>query len=175
MKRFLPFAFLLLPFAMLSQHQHPAPPAAAAKADEASHHACLEEERSAIERGEGFEMALAADRSGYPGPKHILELKAELKLMAEQEAAVQKLMAEMREKALARGREVLLAEERLEELCRRNRPEAELREEAFRAASLRGELRWTHLAAHLAARKLLTPEQLTTYHRLRYGDGRAAR
>jgi Spy/CpxP family protein refolding chaperone len=170
MKRVLPFAFLLLPFALLSQHQHPAsaPQPPAAQSAEAGHHACLAQERAAIANGEGFGMALAADRSGYPGPKHILELKTELKLTREQEAAIEKIRAEMKEKALARGREVLLAEERLEELFRQQRPEAELREEAFRAASLRVELRWTHLAAHLAARQVLNAEQLAAYHRLRY-------
>jgi hypothetical protein len=115
-------------------------------------------------------MALAADRAGYPGPKHVLELKKELKLAPEQEAAVEKLTAQMKERALARGREVLLAEERLELYFREGRPEAELREETYRVLSLRAELRWAHLAAHLAARKLLTHEQVATYMRLRHGD-----
>ena len=62
-------------------HKHT--PAGAVAAAEASHHACHEQERAALERGEGFGMALAADRNGYPGPRHVLELKAELKLTPE--------------------------------------------------------------------------------------------
>ena len=153
---------------LAAQQQH-TPPASGTNAALAAHHAFLEQERAAIERGEGFGMALAADRSGYPGPKHILELKEQLKLTTEQQAAVEKLFAQMKEKAIARGKEVLLAEERLEKMFAEGRPEAELREESFRVASLRAELRWVHLAAHLAARKLLTLEQVMTYRHLRWG------
>lgn len=143
-------------------------PATTPGTNQAVHHAFLEQERGAIERGEGFGMAMPADRSGYPGPKHILELKEQLKLTAEQQAAVEKLFAQTKEKAMPRGKEVLLAEARLEKMFAEGRPEAELREESFRVASLRAELRWVHLEAHLAARKLLTAEQLTTYHHLRW-------
>jgi len=114
-------------------------------------------------------MALAADRNGYPGPKHVLELKKELKLTGDQEAAMQKLFDEMREKALAKGRDVLLAEKRLEEGFAQGRPEAELREETYRVATLKAELRWVHLSTHLATRNALTPEQLAAYQRIRRG------
>ncbi len=58
----------------VQEHQHlPATPLGAA---EAGHHACLDEERAALERGEGFGMALVADRNAYPGPRHVLELEA---------------------------------------------------------------------------------------------------
>jgi hypothetical protein len=162
------FLFLLL---IPQQHQHPSNQAPAGKSAEAAHHAFLEQERAALERGEGFGMALAADRNGYPGPKHILELKSPLKLTAQQETAVQQVMARMKERAIARGREILNAEARLEEMFRQGRPEAELREETYRIASLRAELRWVHLNAHLQARRLLTPEQLAAYHNLRHGTG----
>jgi hypothetical protein len=154
--------------------QHPHAPGAPSKAPalnpaEASHHALLEAERAAIERGEGFGMALAADRNGYPGPKHILELKKELQLTPQQEAAVQNLFAEMKQKAIARGKELLAAEERLGQYFAEGRSEDELREETYRVSSLRAELRWVHLSAHLAAKKLLTREQVHTYMRLRHG------
>jgi len=150
------------------QHTHNTP-ATAPGSSQAAHHAFLEQERAAIERGEGFGMALPADRSGYPGPKHILELKEQLKLTVEQQATVEKLFLAMKEKAIARGKEVLLGEERLEKMFAEGRPEAELREDSFRVASLRAELRWVHLEAHLAAKKLLTAEQLMTYRHLRWG------
>ncbi len=138
---------------------------------EADHHAFLQLEREALEQGQGFGMALAADRNGYPGPKHILELKEQLKLTVEQEAAVAQLMAGMKEKARARGREILAAEQRLEEMFRAGRSEPELREETYRIATLRAQLRWVHLEAHIAARKLLSQEQLTAYQQLRHGTG----
>jgi len=144
-------------------------PTKASPAVQASHHACLEQERAALERGEGFGMALAADRTGYPGPRHVLDLKNELKLTPQQEAAMEKLSMQMHEQAVKRGKEVLIAEERLEAMFAQDRPEAELREQAYRVATLRAELRWSHLSAHLAARKLLTPEQLAAYQQLRHG------
>jgi Spy/CpxP family protein refolding chaperone len=153
--------------AQSKEHRHA--PGVAAAAAEAGHHACLEQERAALERGEGFGMGLVADHNGYPGPRHVLDLKAELQLAPEQQAAMEGLFARMKQQALARGKEVLAAEARLDEMFTQARPEAELREQSFRTASLRAELRWAHLSAHLAARKLLTPEQLAAYQRLRQG------
>ena len=154
----------------LCSEQHPHTPAQPASlAGESAHHAFLEQERAAIERGEGFGMAMPADRAGYPGPKHVLELKDQLKLTPGQTSAMEKLFAEMNRKAVERGREVLLAEQRLADYFAEGRSEAELREETYRVATLRAELRWVHLGTHLAARKLLTPLQLEAYQRLRYG------
>ncbi len=166
---------LLLAFSAAAQHQDTAPePISPGKAAGAAHHACLDQERAALERGEGFGMALAADRNGYPGPRHLLELKAELKLTPEQQSAIEDLFRRMKQQALARGKEVLVAEQNLDAMFAGRRPEAELREQAFRAATLRAELRWVHLSAHLAAQKLLSPEQLAAYQHLRYGHHPAA-
>ncbi|MGH9791533.1 MAG: Spy/CpxP family protein refolding chaperone [Candidatus Acidiferrales bacterium] len=161
------------------QHQSQAQNAYAAQAPvavsaEAGHHAFLKLEREAIENGQGFGMALAADRNGYPGPQHILELKDALQLTPQQDAAVTELMSAMKQKALARGREILAAEQRLEEMFRAGRPEAELREETYRIARLRAQLRWVHLETHIAARKLLSAEQLAAYQQLRHGGGEHA-
>ena len=81
---------------------------------------------------------------------------------------MEKLFAQMKAQALARGKELLLAEAQLTQMFADGRPEAELQQQTNRVASHRGELRWVHLSAHLAARKLLTPQQLATYQRLRY-------
>lgn len=80
---------------------------------------------------------------------------------------MQKLFAEMREQALTRGKEALQSEDKLEQMFRENRPEAELREQVLRIASLRAELRWVHLQAHLSAAKVLTPEQIALYSQFR--------
>jgi len=131
------------------------------------HHSCQEEERPSIERGEGFGMGMPADHAGYPGPRHVLDLAANLHLTAEQRAAIEKLFAGMHEKALARGKELFEAEARLEQMFRDGRPEADLREQSFRVDSIHAELRWIHLSAHLAAQKILTPDQIALYTRLR--------
>ena len=162
----------LLAFSLPGQHRSGAGSAIAAPPQDAPsamahHHSCADEERAAIERGEGFGMAGPADRNGYPGPKHALELRKELKLSAEQIAALEKLQAGMTEKAIARGKEMFSAEARLEEMFREGRTEADLREQSFRMDSLHAELRWVHLSAHLAARALLTPEQVGAYQRIR--------
>jgi len=179
MKRYFLGFLLLFPVAvLLAQHQHGSQPAhpddaPAVQSAERGHHAFLEMERQAIERGEGFGMAMPADRSGYPGPKHVLELKEELKLTPVQAAAMDKLFAEMKQKALERGREVLNAEQRLEQMFAEGRSEDELREETYRIASLRAELRWVHLRTHLATRRLLTPQQVEAYTHIRHGAGAA--
>jgi len=156
------------------QHMKDTATASPAPQAMAQHHAFLEAEREAIEHGEGFGMALVADKHGYPGPKHVLEMKKELKLTPAQEAAMEKLMAEMKSKALAKGKDVLLAEKRLEELFAQGKSEDELREETYRVASLRAELRWVHLATHLAARKILTAKQIATYQQMRHGQAMKA-
>src|SRR6266849_5577963 len=166
---------LLLAFSAAAQQQGTAPgPISPGKAAEAAHHACLDQERAALERGEGFGMAMAADRNGFPGPRHVLDLKAELKLTPEQQSAIEDLFRRMKQRALARGKEVLVAEQNLDAMFAERRPEAELREQVFRAATLRTELRWVHLSAHLAAQKLLSPDQLAAYQHLRYGIHPAA-
>jgi hypothetical protein len=58
-------------------------------------------------------------------------------------------------------------------MLREGRPEADLREQSFRVDSLHAELRWVHLSAHLAARALLTPDQLAAYQRLRHSTNPA--
>lgn len=178
MMRTIYVAILLLPVGLCAQH-HEGPQhtqvtqAPATSGAEAGHHAFLKLEREAIENGQGFGMALAADRNGYPGPKHIWELKDALQLTPQQDAAVKALMSAMKKKALARGREILAAEARLEEMFRGRRSEAELREETYRIATLRAQLRWVHLETHIAARKLLSEEQLATYQRMRHGGEHA--
>jgi len=161
--------FLLLPILSITraQHSHQGHTAPTG-AQQAQHHAFLDQEREALERGEGFGMAMPADRNGYPGPLHVLDLKSELKLSSEQEKAMQKLFARMKEQALAGGRDVLQAEQRLEEMFAQQRPEAELRQQTRRIADLRAELRWVHLQTHLAARKILTQAQVATYQHLRH-------
>jgi len=142
----------------------------------AAPHACLEEERQAIEKGEGFGMALAADRHGYPGPKHILELKNELALTPEQEKQVRALFDQMRGRALMTGQRLLDKEAELEQLFVSSAAEvAEVRPRLDEIAALRAELRWVHLSTHLEARQLLTPEQRARYHQLRYATAEHAR
>lgn len=157
-----------------AQHEHHAGGQAPVSSTEKAHHEFLAQERAAIERGEGFGMAMAADRNGYAGPKHALELREQLKLSAEQVAAMEKLRAAMLEQALAKGRELLAAEEQLEKMFREGRSESELQAQTLRIGTLRAEVRWVHLRTHLAAEKVLTADQKAAYQKLRHGSGEHA-
>lgn len=163
----MPFATLALwlPLAALQEpHQ--------TSRTEAAHHLFLEQEREALEQGQGFGMALAADRQGYPGPKHILELRQELELTPAQEQQVRALFERMHARAVAEGKSVLAKEAELERAFASGAPdEAALRSLLADIATARAELRWIHLSAHLEARGLLTPAQRARYQALRYGSG----
>ena len=167
MKRIFEGAVLLFLLAGLLQGSAASPPT---QAGQASHHACLEEERQAIERGQGFGMALVADRNGYPGPRHILDMKDELELSAEQVRNVERLFEKMHTRALALGKELLAKEGELDRLFADGvSDEAPVRRLLAEIAALRAELRWVHISAHLEARGVLTSEQRHAYHAARYG------
>jgi len=145
------------------------------RSQEAAHHACLEQERAALERGEGFGMALVADRNGYPGPRHILDLKDELQLSSAQTEKVQALFERMRASALAAVARLFEKEAELERLFAAGGVSNEAaRRKVEEVAAARAELRWVHLSAHLEAFALLSPEQRARYQHLRHGGSEHA-
>jgi Spy/CpxP family protein refolding chaperone len=116
-------------------------------------------------------MAAYAERNGYPGPKHILELEGKLNLSDEQMKQIEAIYEEMLEKARIKGKEVVEAELRLDELfSAKSASEESIRSLATQIGWLRGELRAIHLLAHLQASVVLTPEQSARYGELRHGD-----
>ena len=162
---------LILLFALglsaAAQHQPASQPS-----QQAQHHAYLQMEREAIEQGQGFGMALVADRNGYPGPRHILDLAPHLHLSTDQTAKVEALLASMRQEALALGQELIENEASLETLFASGSADAPAAHRLVgESSTLRARLRWVHLSAHLEAYKLLMPEQRARYHDLRYGTG----
>ena len=133
--------------------------------------ACEADFREVIAEGRGFGLAFAADRNGYPGPLHVLELKDRLGLSAEQEAKVRALMTAMFAEAHPRGTALLEAEARLERLLASGTAD----ETAMRAAvaeveRARSTVRLVHLRTHLATRDLLTEAQRRAYHEARWGQ-----
>jgi len=127
-------------------------------------------DRSALENSEGSGMAAYADRNGYPGPKHILELQEKLELNDDQIKQIEAIYEEMAEKARIKGQEVIDAEVRLNELFgARAASEETVRSMSTQIGWLRGELRSIHFAAHLQASVVLTPEQTVRYTDLRHG------
>lgn len=153
-----------------AQHQPASQPP-----QQAQHHVYLQLEREAIEQGQGFGMALVADRNGYPGPRHILDLAPHLHLSTDQTAKVEALLASMRQEALALGQELIENEASLETLFASGSVDAAAAHRLVEESStLRAHLRWVHLSAHLEAYELLTPGQRARYHDLRYGAGEHA-
>jgi Spy/CpxP family protein refolding chaperone len=157
-------SLVLLAPAAAAQHEHspyadqPSSGIASLSATE------LEDLRS----GDGMGLARAAELNHYPGPKHVLDLADSLGLTPEQHADITAIFERMNERAQELGEQIIGAEETLS-----RRFEHEHIDSATVASSteeigrLYGELRYVHLAAHLALKEILTNEQIAVYDRLR--------
>ena len=130
--------------------------------------ALSEEEIKDLLEARGMGLAKAAELNSYPGPLHVLQLAAELGLSDAQRKATDSLYANMRQRALSIGRQIIEAERTLDRAFANAAIEpATLRSQVGAIATLQGELRAVHLEAHLAQHALLTPEQITRYDVLR--------
>jgi hypothetical protein len=126
--------------------------------------ALSEQEVADLLAGRGMGLAKAAELNRYPGPMHVLELHERLGLTPLQAQAVAEVFGRMRQQAQALGVALVEREAELDRLFAETRIDAELlAAETAAIAGLQGELRRVHLAAHLATRALLTPEQLDRY------------
>lgn len=121
-----------------------------------------------LQNGDGMGLARAAELNGYPGPKHALELSAEIALSHEQKDALRGIFDTMQREARDLGARIIEAERGLDLRFRhRHLEEARLGELTSAIAELHGSLRFAHLRAHLATAALLSPEQIDEYNRLR--------
>lgn len=129
------------------------------------------EEADQLLTGQGMGLALPAELNGYPGPRHVLDLAAEIELDREQHDAVSKVFDAMFRQAVDLGSEIVAAERRLDALFARGEAMPEtLRTALDELGALRAALRYAHLAAHLETRALLTEAQRRRYQELRgYG------
>lgn len=126
------------------------------------------EEIEALNNGEGAGMAKAAELNHYPGPKHVLDLNAKLKLSERQATAVHEVYQRMHAEATRLGQSVVVKERELDRLFARREIDAQkLRTLSREIGLLRADLRSAHLLAHLETRALLTPEQVKLYDELR--------
>lgn len=114
--------------------------------------------------GDGMGLAKAAELNHYPGPKHVLELANELALTTEQQSRVAGIRSEMLQTARKLGAEIVDAERTLDMLfANAHMTEDLLRTLTGTIAKLQGDLRAVHLAAHVATRQMLTPDQIKRY------------
>jgi Spy/CpxP family protein refolding chaperone len=124
-----------------------------------------------LRAGRGMSLALAAELNGYPGPLHVLELADKLSLSPAQRTATQELQQRMKAAAVAAGEEFINAERNLDRLFASRLVSPQLLNEALsRVAQAQAKLRGAHLQAHLDQVRILTPEQVLQYNKLRgYG------
>jgi Spy/CpxP family protein refolding chaperone len=135
--------------------------------------ACLDEFDAVVSDGRGFGMAFAADQQGYPGPMHVLELKDQLALTAEQEARVRAVLHAMFAESRPKSARLLDAEKRLRALfAGGGADEAAVRAATTEVERARADVRLVHLLAHLKTRELLTDAQRRAYHEARWPASR---
>ncbi len=118
--------------------------------------------------GRGMGLAKAAELNGHPGPMHVLELAEELTLTSEQRQAVKAAFDRMKAKAKALGETYVKAEQAVDQAFKSGTADAaEVAARVAEANRLLGEVRLSHLQAHVEITPLLTPEQRTRYAVLR--------
>lgn len=118
--------------------------------------------------GRGVGYALAAELNHYPGPTHILELASELGLNRDQESTVHEIFIKMQIQAKELGGRLVELEAKLDQAFRTGEMTAAGLEQMTREiATVEGRLRYTHLAAHLETKEILTAEQVDRYDEMR--------
>jgi Spy/CpxP family protein refolding chaperone len=130
----------------------------------------------ALQDGDEASFAWAAERNGYPGAQHILELASKLELSDDQVTRVTQLRDETRQAAQTVGAQVLQSYVDLEALFRAgNVGPSAMQTASERTGTLEGQLMSIHLAAHIQARTILTAQQNAEYQQLRgYEDAAKA-
>lgn len=125
--------------------------------------------------GRGMGLAKAAELNGHPGPMHVLELAEELKLTAEQRQAVKAAFDRMKAKAKALGEDYVKAEQAVDGAFKSGTADAgEVAARVAEANRLLGEVRLSHLQAHVEITPVLTPVQRARYAELRGYTGGTA-
>ena len=121
-----------------------------------------------LRAGAGWGLAKAAEINGLPGPKHILEMKKEIELTAEQERTVVALYNDMNKEAIALGYKIIEYERELNNrFAERNIDEKVLDQLLTKISETYKSLRYTHLSAHLRTPSILTEAQIKKYNKLR--------
>lgn len=118
--------------------------------------------------GRGMGMAKAAELNHYPGPMHLLDMKAKLKLTQEQISQLEAIFETMHTEAVSNGNRLIDEEQALDDVFAKGMADSStvLRLTA-RIGELQAKIRFAHLNAHITAQKLLTAEQIALYDKER--------
>ncbi|MGB5295721.1 MAG: Spy/CpxP family protein refolding chaperone [Thermoanaerobaculia bacterium] len=126
------------------------------------------EQIEGYEAGLGMGLAMAAEMNGYPGPRHVLELRDELDLTEAQIQSTERVFGAMQEAARGLGRQIVTQERELDRLfAAHDMDTSRLSERVMQVAELQGQLRAAHLLAHLEMMQVLSHEQIERYIELR--------
>lgn len=124
--------------------------------------------------GKGMGQAKAAELNGYPGPSHVLSLSMELELTPGQKAQTQTLFDNMASRSRHVGQQLVEEERLLNELFAAKTATPERLSIAMaKIGQLQGQVRQSHLEAHILQRAILNPAQIEKYQMLR-GHGEAS-
>lgn len=155
-------------FAQHEAHQHSMPANDYAGLQSREIKALSPQQVADLREGRGMGASLPAELNGVPGPLHVLQLSDQLDITPNQRAALERITSEMKAKAQELGAQILNAEADLDKaFATSSIDESGARLATKRIAVLQGELRATHLVAHLKTRGLLTSEQIATYNEAR--------
>jgi hypothetical protein len=118
--------------------------------------------------GWGLGLAKAAELNHYPGPRHALDLGAQLGLTDGQRAAIQASFDRMLREARELGARLVDEEAALDAaFASGSITSGDLDARIARIAALQGRIRAAHLRAHLETRAELGDEQVRHYDHLR--------
>lgn len=121
-----------------------------------------------LQNGKGWGLAKAAELNGVPGPVHLLEMREEINLSAEQVQAIEEIYRKMKQQAVPLGLELIELERELNNHFANQTITDELLVRLLQTiAQVYRELRYVHLSAHLKTPNILKSEQITLYNKLR--------
>ena len=118
--------------------------------------------------GRGLGYAKAAELNHYPGPRHVLELANQLALTPEQMRQTRAIFETMHAQAVALGMQLVEKEQALDrQFANGSMDAASLQSLVSEIGGLQANIRYTHLAAHLEQKAVLTEQQVQLYDQLR--------
>jgi len=126
-----------------------------------------------LQNGKGWGLAKAAELNGMPGPVHLLEMKEEIDLSAEQIRTIEDIYKKMKQEAIPLGLELIALERELNNhFANRTITDELLSQILQKIAQVHRQLRYVHLSTHLKTPDILKSEQITIYNKLRgYSSG----
>jgi len=121
-----------------------------------------------LQNGKGWGLAKAAELNGVPGPVHLLEMKEEIDLSAEQLRAIKDIYKKMKQEAIPLGLELIALEKELNNhFANRTITDELLSQILQKIGQVHRQLRYVHLSTHLKTPDILQSEQIILYNRLR--------